>query len=298
MNIIQSCWTAPMTTTGQERWNINKQVEKNLWLYGYSVYYLKMLGQNVDLYTDSYGGTVFNCLPYKNIYTTLDELNGKVNERFWSAGKIKALEQAPLGSIHIDGDVFLKKHDVIQSLNMTGYDCIVQMAERMSIFMKSYSQTLPMFKDAIGDSISGFTYNLTEAVNCGVLGFNNQKMKDDFINGYFQILDICQNNQDFTSLLKYDLEKKIEPNVVAEQYYLKSLAEVGKYKVKHLINLTSDNFNDDWVTMNEQAEELGFAHAWGSSKYAIIPAIKEILKQRNPSLYNAIKDKVAEINNI
>jgi hypothetical protein len=298
MNIIQSCWTAPMTTSGQLRWNITNQIETNLWLYGYSVDYLQMLGINIDLYTDSYGATIFNCLPYKNIYTTLDELNDTVNPRFWSAGKIVALREAPLGTVHIDGDVFLKKQAVLDALDMTGHDCIVQMAERMSVFMASYADVLPMFQEAIGDSVSGFTYNLTEAVNAGVLGFNNQRMKDDFINGYNQILNLCQADQKFMSLLKYDVEKKIEPNVVIEQYYLKSLSNVAKYSIKNLLELNSDDFNDDWQTMNQQANELGFAHAWGSSKYGLIPVIKEVMKDRNPQLYQAILDKISDINNI
>lgn len=298
MKIIQSCWTAPMTTTGQLRWNINNQIETNLWLYGYSVDYLQMLKHPIDLYTDSYGATVFDCLPYDNIYTTLDELTGKVNERFWSAGKIIALRETPLGTVHIDGDVFLKKQAVIDALDMTDYDCIVQMQERMSVFMQSYADVLPMFQEAVGESVSGFTYNLTEALNAGVLGFNNQQMKDDFINGYNQILNICQTDQKFMSLLKYDIEKQIEPNVVLEQYYLKSLSFVGKYGIKNLLELNSANFNDDWISMNEQANELGFAHAWGSSKYSLIPVIKEVMKQRNPQLYQAILDKISDINNI
>lgn len=299
MKIIQSCWTAPMTTAGQLRWNITNQIETNLWLYGYSVDYLQMLGIDVDLYTDTYGASVFNCLPYSNIYTTLDKLQGKVHERFWSAGKIVALSEAPLGAVHIDGDVFLKKQAVLDVIsNMTGYDCIVQMVERMSIFMTSYADVLPMFKEAVGDRVSGFTYNLTEAVNAGVLGFNNQQMKDEFINGYNQILHLCQADPKFMSILENDTEKKIEPNVVIEQYFLKSLSNVRKYSIKNILELESDNFDDDWQHINEQADEIGFAHAWGSSKYDSIPAIKEILYKRNKSLYNAITNKIAEMNNI
>lgn len=295
MDIIHSCWTAPMTSEGRLRWNITNQIETNLWLYGYSVDYLQRLNQRIDLFTDSYGATVFDCLPYNNIYTTLDELNDKVNERFWSAGKIKALEQAPLGTIHIDGDVFLKKHEVLKALELTGHDCVVQMAERMSVFMASYADVLPMFIEAVGNEVEGFRYNLKEALNAGVLGFNNKQMKDDFINGYWSILNSCQGSKMFMETLASDKEKRIEPNVVAEQYFLKSLAETKGYKIKHLLNLTSNNFNDDWQTMNQQAEALGFAHAWGSSKYRIIPTIKENLKQRNHALYQAICNKIGQI---
>jgi len=291
-NIIQSIWTKPMLA---ERWNITDQIEKNLWLYGYSVDYLKRIGLPVELYTDTYGASIFDCLGYDNIHIKLDELED-VNERFWSAGKIVAIREAPLGSIHIDGDVFLKKESIIPLLEFPDHDCIVQMEERLSIFMESYEQVLPMFRDAVGDSVKGFGYSATTSVNCGIMGFNNSLLRDAFINGYFQILEICQSDQHFMSLLKYDLKKRNEPNIVIEQYFLKGIADFEGCTIKSLLEMKSDNFQDDIADMNNQANEIGFAHAWGSSKYQIIEPIKDILAQRNPKLHQAILNKIVEIN--
>lgn len=280
----------------RERWNINNLIEKNLWLFGYSVDYVNRIGQSIDLHTDSFGATVFDCLPYSKIHVTLNELED-LNERFWSAGKIVAIRESELGTLHIDGDVFLKKESIIPMLDMKEYDCIVQMEERHKIFMDSYSDVLPMFANA-DIKAHGFDYELKSALNAGILGFNNQKLKDDFVKGFFEMIEQCFNNQEFMSLLKYDLDKKIEPNVVLEQYYLKGLCETDGYKIKNLLETKSENFDDDSADVNRQADEIGFCHAWGSSKYLIIEQIKDILTERNPKLFEAINQKIEDLRNI
>ena len=193
--IIHSCWTKPMLK-GKERWNIQNQLVTNLWLYGYSIHCLKKIGLNADLYTDSRGLEIFDCLPYDNIYVCLDELD-EYSERFWSAGKILSLEKAPLGAIHIDGDVFLQKPEILPILNMQGYDCLVQMQERLSIYMETYNHLLPMIKNAVGYSIKGLDYSLNTALNSGVFAFNNQQLKDDYIKGYWQMVEACHNSKNF-----------------------------------------------------------------------------------------------------
>jgi len=293
MDIIHSIWTKPMLE-GKERWNIPNQIEKHLWLFGYSVDYCNRIGLNIDLHTDSLGSTVFDCLPYKNINITLDSIS-EINERFWSAGKVEALRLSPIGTLHIDGDVFLKKEEIIPLLSMKGFDCIVQMEERNKIFMDSYADVLPMFQDA---GISEINYDLDTALNAGIIGFANEELKDLFVDGYFKMIDKCQYDQTFMSLLKYDLEKKIEPNVVLEQYFLKGLCESNNFKIKNLLEVKSKNFDDDIQDVNRQADEIGFAHAWGISKIQIIEPIKRILEERNPKLFQDINQRIEDLKNV
>lgn len=293
MNIIHSIWTKPMLK-GKERWNIPNQIEKHLWLFGYSVDYCNRIGLAIDLHTDSYGATVFDCLPYNKIHITLDTISD-VNERFWSAGKVEALRVSALNTLHIDGDVFLKKKEIIPMLSMKDFDCIVQMEERNKIFMDSYSNVLPMFKDA---GITELNYELKTALNAGIIGFSNQQLKDLFIDGYFKMIDKCQSDQTFMSVLKYDVEKKIEPNVVLEQYFLKVLCQDNIFKIKNLLEVKSDNFDDDIQDVNRRSNEIGFAHAWGISKLQIIEPIKQILSERNPRLYSIINQRIDELKNI
>lgn len=279
-----------------------KQLEQSLWLYGYSVDYAERIGQTLELHTDSVGAKIFDCLPYSEIYTTLDELDANnINTIFWSAAKILALNKEELGTIHIDGDVFLKHPRVIENLSLLeGHDVIVQMKERYPIFMDWYNEQIPMFIDAIAlseTSIDGFVTDLQESVNCGVLGFNSIELKDKYVENYFKLIDVCSASQDFMSLQKYDLSKRLAPNLIIEQYYLAGLTS-NTIKVKYLLELNSEDYNNDIKDMNDQANEMGFAHAWGDSKTKIIQPIKDILAERNPDLYEAISNRVIEIYNI
>lgn len=295
MKIIHSAWTTPMV---KQRWNVTDLLEKSLWLYGYSIDYATTIGLEIDMYTDSRGAEIFNCLPYRNIYTNLDELdeNG-INERFWSAGKIIALRDSEIGSVHIDGDVFLKKPEIIPMLEFKDNGAICQMQERIHFFVQSYQDLLPMFLNA-GIKVEGFDYSLTTSLNAGVLGFSDLKLKDKFIDGYFDLIGQCQSNQEFMSLLKYDLNKRIEPNIIIEQFFLRGLCEHEKVGIKYLLETNSDDYEQDMIEVQKQAESLGFVHAYGGSKFQIIEAIKDILRERNPELCQAIAEKVIEINNI
>ena len=92
-----------------------------------------------------------------------------------------------------------------------------------------------------------------------------------------------------------DKEKKIEINPFIEQYYLANLCDVEGYKIKNILQMNSDNFLDDFEDMNNQAKKIGYAHAWGSSKYSIIDKLKDKLKKDNPTLYKAIQEKIEKI---
>jgi hypothetical protein len=124
MRFFHSYWSKP----ARSRWNIKNQTIANLWLFALSVVYLKLNRRQIVLHTDTPGERLLSCLPYDNIYRSLDALQ-ETHPDFWCAGKMIAYEYEPLGNIHIDGDVLLKSEAALKRLDLTDADCVVQNIE-------------------------------------------------------------------------------------------------------------------------------------------------------------------------
>ena len=155
------------------------------------------------------------------------------------------------------------------------YDLIVQCEERLGIFMQHYFDTIHHYPKSLDIIPDGFNVNLKHSLNCGVLGFNSQKLKDEYLTGYFSMVEQLKSNPEFMRELA--LNPKFEPNIVIEQYFLAGYVDKFKVKFKNVLPLASDA-TDEIGTVNEMnsiANEIGYAHAWGDTKYKIIFDIKE-----------------------
>ncbi len=284
MNLIHSIWTKPAI---ESRWQINGQLAKNLWLYAYSVMHAKRISESLILHSDSFGAKTFGELGYDDVKISLDVLDSEPS-RFWSKGKMIALEAEPLGTIHIDGDVFLKSPTMIDVMDFQNYDLIVQCEERLGIFMQHYYDTIHHYPKALNIIPDGFNINLQHSLNCGVMGFNNQKLKDDYLTGYFSIVDQLKTNLEFMQELESN--PKFEPNIVIEQFFLAGYVDKYHLNVKNVLPLTSDA-TDEVGTVNEMnsiANEIGYAHAWGDTKYYLIPEIQKRIRNQDLRFYNKV----------
>jgi hypothetical protein len=118
----------------------------------------------------------------------------------YASSKYYALKKEPLDAIHIDCDVFLKHPNLMYELDMTGYDCVVQSLEEYgkpfinndSVIGGSWNYALnqvkPCFNPLWSNDICDKMYN------CGVIGFNNQQLKDLFIQQYETGISLIQHN--------------------------------------------------------------------------------------------------------
>ena len=98
LRIFHTLWTKPLK---EERTPVT------LLCYAISFHYAKQMGAEVVLHTDSLGAEMLSFLPYDEVYIDLDDIPDNIT-RFWAYGKLYATKQEPLGSVHIDGDVFLR----------------------------------------------------------------------------------------------------------------------------------------------------------------------------------------------
>lgn len=280
MKLIHSAWTLPAL---EKRWQIEDQLKNNLWLYAYSFLRGSEFTESFVLYTDNLGQQFYGEIGYDRVTNRLEDL--ALSTRFWSYGKIIALQDEPLGSVHIDGDVFFRKKTMIDVIDSGEYDVIVQGEERLSIFLKYYFDTLYLYPDS--GMPFGFDKTLKHSVNCGVLGFRNEELRQDFFHGYFKMVEILMNNKDFMRSLH--LDPKIEPNII-EQFFLAGLIKAKNSKVKTVLPLPDGLTDiDKTITlMNKTANEIGYTHAWGSTKYNLIDLIRQKIKERDFGFYRKI----------
>jgi hypothetical protein len=272
-------WTLPATGT---RWGISNQLNANIWLYANSVAYAKKNGFEIALHTDTQGKEILGFLPYDEIHLTLNNITAHKN--FWAIGKIFAQEAEPLGSIHIDGDVFIKRPDTIDMKLYAKTDLIVQNTERAGFI---YRGNLDHVKHAL---LHARKHDLYEMVNfdrgtaycCGIAGFNSRELKDAYIAGYRELYNILMSDPDFLTALKNGTE--MCPDLVLEQYWLESVARLQRANPYILIDATK---------IYEHAEKIGFVHVIGHVKYEEENRrkAKENLKLLDKKLYNQLMER-------
>lgn len=285
MRFTHSVWTKPMQG---KRWNIDGQLANNLWLFALSVAYVKKFGHEIVLHTDTLGKELYGWLPYNEIHLTLD--NHNVHERFWASGKILAQEAEPLHAIHIDGDVFLKKPEVYEIIADKKADLIVQMIEgdsTPSCLGSCYAENLNLVLSGLNLSVpEEFDINLNSAHNCGLVKFNNADLKKRYIDGYKQMLEICSKDPVFTKRITAD--NNLCPDIIIEQWWLKSVADYYGYKTKTILS----NWGCD---IHNYAKKIGFTHVIGHQKYSQIHLVKERLLEISPNLYKKVEQVIEKL---
>ncbi len=286
MRIVHSLWTKPLL---KNRWFLEGQLEASIWLYALSYLFAKQVGDKIILHTDDIGKKYLEPIPYDEIHLSLNDLKDQ-HQKWWSYGKIKAIELEPLGSIHIDGDVFLKKPTLRKHLDFKDSDVICQMVEAGHLFEKGYRDQLPYFDYALRNvQIEGYGYG-EKAFNGGVLGFNNADLKERFIWNFKTMVKACEVDHG----IMFQMDGKYEPNIIIEQYQLAGLCDLKKYKVKFVLDpIEVDRRN----SLDSVTQELGFAHAWGKEKYKkdFQVKAKKLIKRMDEKLYQSIKKHCEQI---
>jgi hypothetical protein len=253
MRFVHSLYTRPIFT---ERNNIEPMhnILCTIWNYAVSVSCLKKLGQEIVLYTDDLGYKMLNFLPYDEIHLTLNEIPHEY-DMMWACGKFYAMQNEPLSSIHIDGDVFIfNEHclDKFQSFQNGGSDLLVQDIEPNPSYV--YDIYLKNFI-SIPEDLLLLNKNIpNNSCNVGVICFNNQSLKDEYYSLYFSILEKVHNSniRDY-----YNNNKKLILDLIPEQYFLWKICE-NKYKIQTLI---------DFHYRNESHQTEGYHHNIGRDKF-------------------------------
>lgn len=121
-HFVHSLWTAPMQSD-------KRKLEVTALVYALSVAYLKKLGCSVNLHTDSLGKKLLEGIGYDNIYLTVEEIPKNISPKIFAYPKSIALDKEPVGTIHIDGDVFIKTEECLDRIFNHNCECVVQSCE-------------------------------------------------------------------------------------------------------------------------------------------------------------------------
>lgn len=274
MNIIQSFWSKPAL---KNRWGYNNQLEVNKWLCAASCLLAQRNGATVTMYTDRIGAVLLKDIPYDKMKIVLDDSLEDTPIFFWAAGKFIALEDAPLGSIHIDNDVLLMERKTVEALRFAEYDLIVQQEEPIDTeeTQKFYAPHREGVKILGYPSMMNPDY--PQAYNVGIIGFSNEELRSKYIYNYHLMLEHCKQPKMKDIVSSLCLYKTLSLDLIMEQIVLHDFAQ--GYRVKELL---------DRNNLIRDVEKLNYKHLLGGVKYSMLPQIQELVKQLNINLYNKL----------
>lgn len=269
VRLTHSWWSVPML---DKRWNVEDQIEKSMYINALSVAYAKSSGAYITCHCDSYMYEYLKELPYDEIFVDLDDLKDKIkcdSTFMWAAGKFVALENEPIGTIHIDFDVFIKSPKCLENMCFDGADFIFSHIENAN-----YHE-----QHSLRDVLTGINMEPNFACNVGIIGFNNENAKRDYINNY--------NSYLYSIDYKVGNDKDINADLILEQLYLYNM--LNEYTGRTLVG---DQRCDQTISMQKRSIDIGFEHLLGRSKYSpyLMNKTKNTLKTLFPDIYAKVEN--------
>ena len=254
--IVQSFWTKPMN---------NERLSINLDLASLSLYYAHRSGYIVHMHTDSVGMELLKDYGYDSLLPTLDEIPSDIPGCIFAYGKILAIEREPIGAVHTDLDVFIKKPLIDRFFEDQTIDVVLQ-CEEIELGIVNIYNDLRSFFHKYGCPPELAVDHMTPA-NVGVIGFNNLHLRDEYIRRY----KACAEYYKGTSERMMDL--------FFEQINLHYLVEYGGYRVWYILGAVDYRYMD---SVCDFCDRIGYQHLQGEYKYtpdglAIIRKYRETL---------------------
>lgn len=266
-HFVHSLWTKPMG-------NDLKKLEYNAYIYALSVAYLKRLGCSINLHTDSLGKKLLEGIGYDNIYLTAEEIPEEINPKIFAYVKTIALNNEPLGTVYIDGDVFVKTPECLDRIFDHDCDCVVQSCETYILWTQPARTFMTPFLSenllSNGERLEVMDYDY----NTGVIGFFDEALKELYISNYqelakklseYKYLSYCGNGYEFDC-----------PDFVLEQQLIGQLTR--NKKLRCVLPLDSMPYDKE---RNIVAKNIGYTHLLGPTKYDedVIEKVKERLAE-------------------
>jgi len=239
--------------------------EYTLNMHKLSVFLAKKHFKNVHLITDSYSVDHFKSIPYTEITTELDELNGIKNDN-WALGKLlayKVAAQKQKPFLHMDYDVFMWEdiwpHLKNEQVFVQCEECDIGYVYG-SEKLKSYcSPKYPYVLDGITQSQNAYNMGIFGGINC------------EFIEEYAtKGIEFSLEETHQTGFK--DIAETIYHSAVAcccEQLFLYLYAKHKKINVSYLIpyDNTSRNYDPKYNSLNDEyAHKIGYTHLIGDKK--------------------------------
>ena len=212
---------------------------------------IKEQGYELVLYTDV--PEWFEGFPYDDIIKIdMDD----TNPRMFAAIKSRALEQEPLGSVHLDYDIILDK----PCIRWDGTsDILVQCFEPKAF----YSKERDFIKKNGTPSLIN-KYGLSDSPYCmGVIGFNDKTIKDVYLKNYNDAIEIYKS---------ISIPNDITLDYLFEQAFLPAVTKNLEKSVQVVLKgINGKDVNAYHILPNNlrymSTEIVGYHHYHGRSKW-------------------------------
>ena len=271
LRIFHTLWTKPLK---EERTPVT------LLCYAISFHYAKQMGAEVVLHTDTLGAKMLSFLPYDEVFVDLDNIPDCIT-RFWAYGKLYATKQEPLGSVHIDGDVFLK-NPMLAEYFSADHDLLTQ-SEEGDDWRTDYTYELSQAAIGINDLPNGVSLFYPKSYNCGVVQINNAELKRKYLDTYFKTVELSLSDPTYEDRTKQIVDRygdkgSIIPDIITEQQFLHEIAQEFTTNTILTGNIRTD------------AISKGYTHLCTAVKYEMQQEIERMLGELDQKLLNKIKD--------
>ncbi len=252
--IIYSFWSDPI----KERWSSSNIDADQILNYSVrclylSVLYAKKWGFEVEIFTHINDKHYFIDLPVDEISCDLTFLKYSGT---WAEAKILAISRQTTPFVHIDWDVFFVKEKIASIIKGCTSDVIVE-STRNSIKNGVQKKDTEISTDEIYAFqhlvdlspffIDEFHKPGNHYCNTAIIGFNNLKIRDQYVTEFYKCLAICKNG------------KHANFSRILDQYLLFSVLKSTKASLTHIINDTSK--------IESIAKNIGYTHFTSFSKY-------------------------------
>lgn len=270
MTIIQTFLTSPMSV---------EKLKKNVIIAALSLAFAHKSGYKVKMYTDNLGKLILSKLPYDELNTELNNIElSSEGKALWSIGKYIALMKEPLGTIHTDFDVILKR-PCLNGL-LRNADICAQIKECIDDAQPWYEENRQfLIKEGFNDYFD-LSHKVTNTYNTGIIGYSNSKAREAHIKPIMAVYNKLKHYKGDIPVLDFYIEQ-------AALYDL----SVNGFKVNPIIK-TASIWNYNYTIINSIADNIGYCHLQSKAKYSteVMSKIIKILSIQFREIYNSIRD--------
>lgn len=272
--MVRFCHSFSSRPLGLNMYNISglRRLIGNVWYFALSVAYARRSGAAIVLHTDTLGKALLGHLPYDEVHLTLDDMPADISPRFWAAGKIMAQAAEPDGSIHIDGDVFIKRAELVERLDRDDWDVICQYREDSGFYSKEFRNFEGC--DSTCKAL-GLDFENGGAFNCGIIGWRDDATRRAYTEGYSMLARAATSVRGDA----FATDFMATPDLIAEQLWACQCARQHGARVVYLLG--------DMETCQATAREIGYQHVLTMNKFKEVGRVKAILKSQFPDIYES-----------
>jgi len=269
---VHSFWCAPAMLNEN---NDRMKAVYDMWVFAMSALHIKRNGYEIVLHTDALGEEIFGAIPYDAIYRTLDI---GIDPAFWTASKMTAHGAEPIGSIHIDGDVFIKKPEILAKIAEGDYDLCIERKTELHCNERIMEKMLPYIEHTLPEWMSKTT---NVAYNTGVVALNNAKHKKLFLDKAWEWGKLLTAAKDYK-------KNPTQSDLIIEMGWLRQSAEHMGLKVLELFQHDCDITR--WQTTDARiwSDVEGYEHNYKHTKYLLLPHIKQHIRETERPLYDKL----------